>query len=126
MREFVQGETLLREDKLRVKQAFAAAREAAEEAGLELRLPRIGPRVAPAGASNCDWPWRGLYLSYQGYVMPCCMIGTPDRFSFGCALDAGGPLAVWEGQGYEAFRRQLLNGAPPEICRSCALYRGVF
>jgi MoaA/NifB/PqqE/SkfB family radical SAM enzyme len=74
MREFVAAETLLGEAPERVARAFAAARRAAEEAGVELRLPRLdGERRAraPRGARRCDWPWKGPYLSYDGRAMPC-------------------------------------------------------
>jgi radical SAM protein with 4Fe4S-binding SPASM domain len=128
MREFVEEETLLKEDPARVERYFGEARAAATELGVDLRLPRTDPRPHPHGTpgrKRCGWPWDGAYISYQGYSMPCCMISTPDRLNFGKITEQG-VEATWNGAQYEAFRAQLSSDDPPEVCRSCALYRGIF
>jgi hypothetical protein len=41
--------------------------------------------------------------------------------------DRGGFATMWHGEGYRGFRERLLTGDdPPEVCRGCSLYRGVF
>jgi radical SAM protein with 4Fe4S-binding SPASM domain len=128
MRDFVEEQTLLNEDPARVGHYFGEARAAARRLGVQLRLPRTRPREhAPGtpGPERCDWPWRGAYVSYQGYAMPCCMIATPDRMNFGSVNDR--PLdAIWNGEAYDAFRRQLASDGPPEICSSCSVYHRTF
>lgn len=106
---------------------FAEARAEAERLGIALRLPRTGgPRpLSTRGAARCDWPWRGPYISYRGEVMPCCMVGTPDRAQLG-SVARHGIDAVWNGADYRSFRQALESDAPPEVCRSCSIYRGVF
>jgi MoaA/NifB/PqqE/SkfB family radical SAM enzyme len=128
MREFVDAESLLGEDPERIARCFDAARAAAAGCGLALRLPRTRPKAHPPGTpgrQRCDWPWRGLYLSYDGQAMPCCMVATPDRMSFGSMADRG-VVAVWESGPYERFRGALESDVPPEICRSCSVYQGIF
>ncbi len=128
MRDFVQHETLLEEDPQRVEHYFGEARKVAETLGVELRLPRTRLRLHPAGTpgpKRCDWPWRGAYISYQGYSMPCCMVSTPDRINFG-KLSEQGADALWNGPSYQAFRDQLSSDEPPEVCRSCSIYSGTF
>jgi MoaA/NifB/PqqE/SkfB family radical SAM enzyme len=128
MREFVDTQTLLGEDPARVAHYFAAARAVAAEVGLELRLPRTVPRQHPPGTpgrQRCDWPWTGAYLSYEGLAMPCCMVATPDRVHFGNLAEQGA-AAVWNGGAYQAFRARLDSDNPPDVCQSCALYRGTF
>jgi radical SAM protein with 4Fe4S-binding SPASM domain len=128
MRNFVEEQTLLSEDAGRVERYFAEARQVAKERGVDLRLPRTRKRLhAPGtpGPDRCDWPWHGPYVSYQGLVMPCCMIATPDRLNFGDVTERGID-AIWNGAGYEGFRRQLASDEPPEICRSCSIYSGTF
>jgi radical SAM protein with 4Fe4S-binding SPASM domain len=128
MRQFVEEQTLLGEDAARVEDYFGAAREVARECGVELRLPRTRKRLHPPGTpgpDRCDWPWHGPYVSYQGLVMPCCMIATPDRLNFG-NMAGEGVEAVWNGAGYETFRRQLASDEPPDVCRSCSVYSGTF
>ncbi|MFP4441362.1 MAG: radical SAM protein [Chloroflexaceae bacterium] len=128
MREFVQAQTLLEEDPQRVTHYFDAARAVAREQDIRLRLPRVRPRPHPPGTpgpQRCDWPWRGAYISYQGYAMPCCMVSTPDRANFG-NMAASGVTEVWSSAEYQAFRERLDSDDPPEICRSCAIYTGIF
>ena len=128
MREFVEAQTLLNEDPLRIERYFGAARRAADKLGLELRLPRTRPRPHPPGTpgrKRCDWPWSGAYLSYEGLAMPCCMVATPDRINFGSMAERGA-REVWNSESYEAFRDQLDSDEPPDICRSCAVYNGTF
>jgi radical SAM protein with 4Fe4S-binding SPASM domain len=128
MRGFVDGETLLNEDPQRVEHFFALARDAAAEHGVKLRLPGVRPRAHSAsvdGRSRCDWPWRGTYLSFAGDAMPCCMVATPDRISFG-NMEQEGVVAVWNNEAYRHFRDRLASGEPPRVCRSCAVYTGTF
>lgn len=128
MRTFVEAQTLLTEDPQRIDRYFAEARATARELGVDLRLPRTRPRQHPPGTPGrmrCDWPWRGAYLSYQGYAMPCCMVATPDRVHFGNMAEHR-VEAIWSGDTYQAFRRQLDSDEPPEVCRSCSIYSGTF
>jgi radical SAM protein with 4Fe4S-binding SPASM domain len=128
MREFVEAQTLLNEDPVRIERYFGAARRAADELGLELRLPRTRPRPHPTGTpgrKRCDWPWSGAYVSYEGLAMPCCMVATPDRINFGSMAERG-VREIWNSEAYQAFRDQLDSDVPPEICRSCAVYNGTF
>jgi radical SAM protein with 4Fe4S-binding SPASM domain len=128
MRDFVDEQTLLHEDVRHVEATFAEAQDVAQSLGVDLRLPRPRPRVHPSGVSGrqrCDWPWRGAYISYDGHAMPCCMVSTPDRINFGVVGERGFQ-AIWNSPPYERFRDQLDSGKPPEVCRSCAVYTGMF
>jgi len=127
MRAFVEAETLLGEDPAKVERWFDAARTAASQLGVELRLPNLRPaaRHSDKRRPRCEWPWRGAYVSYAGLAMPCCMIGTPDRCNFGNMAEHG-VQAVWSSDPYERFRARLASDDPPSICRGCALYNGTF
>lgn len=128
MRQYVDEQTLLSEDLEMIDRHFEEARRTARELGIQLRLPRPRPRAHPAGTpgpDRCDWPWRGAYISYDGRAMPCCMIATPDRMNFG-NVGQSSVATVWNGPGYEAFRAKLDSDDPPEVCRSCSVYRGTF
>jgi len=125
MRDFIHDQTLDRVPHDVVAGAFAAARRAADETGVTLRLPALDGRTRALQRPRCDWPWRGAYVSYRGDAMPCCMVGTPDRVNFGNMLERG-VLDVWHGEDYDQFRETLLTDAPFPICRSCSLYRGTF
>ena len=128
MRDFVQEQTLLEEDPDRVAHFFGEARLVAEMLGVDLRLPRTQPRPHPPGTpgrKRCSWPWDQAYVSYQGLAMPCCMVSTPDRKNFGNMLDAGA-REIWNDPSFATFRDRLDSDDPPDLCRSCAVYNGIF
>jgi radical SAM protein with 4Fe4S-binding SPASM domain len=128
MREFVEDQSLFGLDPAPIEEQFAAAREEARKLGIELRLPRPQQEGFPAGtpgSKRCSWPWTGMYVSYQGFVMPCCMIATPDRANFGNLTEASA-AAVWQGNESRSFREQLDSDSPPAVCQSCSVYRGIF
>jgi len=64
-------------------------------------------------------------VTYNGYVMPCCMTSTPDRINFGRVQDSS-LAAIREGAAFTSFRDGLANGDPAPICRACAVYKGMF
>ena len=112
-----------------VERAYAAARAAAERGGVRLRLPALderAQRVEVGGvAVGCDWPWTGAYSTYDGTVLPCCMVMGAGRVELG-RLDAASFVDIWEGEDFRAFRRGLVEGDPHPVCRGCSLYRGRF
>lgn len=128
MRSFIDAESLLGEDPARVRDVFDVARNEAARLGMPLRLPNL-PLDRPVDplhqAGRCDWPWRSAYVSYDGQAMPCCMVATPDRISLGHMV-AEGVHTVWNNERFDAFRSALASDTPPEVCRSCAVYRGTF
>ncbi len=128
MRDYIAEQSLAQEEPARIERYFGEARQIAASLGLELRLPRTTPKRYPMGTrgrQRCDWPWTGAYISYEGYMMPCCMVATPDRVNFGKVTEHT-LASVWNGPEYTAFREQLDSDTPPEICRSCSLYWGTF
>jgi radical SAM protein with 4Fe4S-binding SPASM domain len=128
MRTFVTDQTLLYEDITHVEAVFDEATRLAETLEFPLRLPRARPKPYAEGTpghDRCDWPWHGAYVTYDGYVMPCCMVSTPDRVHMG-RLTEQSFEALWNGEGFRSFRRRLDGGPPPEVCDACSLYRGTF
>ena len=86
-----------------------------------LKAEESGPRAGP----GCDWPWRSAYVTHDARVQPCCMVMGSDRATLGEVPD-GGFAEVWTGDAYVDFRRGLAEGDPPDVCRGCSVYRGVF
>jgi len=107
--------------------AFAAARDAAADTGLTLRLPHLdaSPAVGVAGRPGCTWPWDAAYVTSRGVVQPCCMVMGDDRVALGDLAEQSFP-EVWYGEPYRAFRRRLAADDPPEVCVGCALYQRTF
>lgn len=130
IRSYVRDAQLTPADLPEAEAVFAQARERAQALGVTLHLPRLRPSTEPRRALRCDWPWQQLYITAAGELLPCCMVATADRASFGNALRADGQPALadtWHGVAAQAFRRALLDDdQAPRVCRSCALYHGTF
>jgi MoaA/NifB/PqqE/SkfB family radical SAM enzyme len=127
MRAFVARESLLNESPDKIVCSFEEARQTARQAGIALRLPSLDGRRnrdRPV-TGGCDWPWTGAYVNHQGIVMPCCMVSTPDRFSFG-SLEKIPFSEIWEGEAYGTFRKRLLSPDPPGVCLHCSVYNRTF
>lgn len=128
LHDYVNEQSLLYEEPQRIEHYFGQARELARELGIRLRIPRTQPRSYPPGTSGrdrCNWPWTSAYISFQGYAMPCCMAASPEQIHLG--LISGDNLEeIWNGEAYQRFREQLASNQPPEICRFCSIYNGVF
>jgi radical SAM protein with 4Fe4S-binding SPASM domain len=109
-----------------VRRAFQAARAAADEHGLLLRLPRLAPTpVRRDSGPGCTWPWDAAYVTSAGVVQPCCMVMGDDRIALG-RLDEQSFPEIWYGEPYREFRRRLAADQPPDVCRGCALYHRTF
>jgi putative metalloenzyme radical SAM/SPASM domain maturase len=128
---FVDMKKLLRADlgQLdRVKNVFAAAREAAEAAGIELRLTE----VTLGGERYCAFVEEGgAFVSWDGKVSPCYFLWHRYRcFASGWSqqveprvfgsLPEQDILAVWNDPAFRSFRGHVLDYDYPD-CSSCTL-----
>lgn len=115
------------DDEEAVARGFEAARTAAAECGLRLRLPRLVPEptARAEGTPGCTWPWDSAYVTSAGVVQPCCMVMGDDRAALG-RLDEQPFPAIWYGEPYRGFRRRLVGAEAPDVCRGCALYQRTF
>lgn len=123
LRRHVWQESLRPKDVPLANRIFATAESLARGAGLEIKLPSLRPK-AP-GRPACDWPWTGMYVTFNGETVPCCMIALPERVSVGNVFRSDA-MGVWEGPEMEAFRDSLLEGRPPDVCLACSVYRREF
>ena len=71
----------------------------------------------------CPWPWSSAFISSEGDVVPCCVIGNPEVLSFGNVLKEDA-LPIWTGEAYQSFRRAMKRGDIPPVCTGCYLDAG--
>lgn len=130
IRAYVNDAELRPEDLPHAESVFAQARALAAQFGMQLHLPRLSGRSAPPDSGpRCRWPWDQLYITAAGELLPCCMVATADRASFGRVFDGDSPHGLidrWHGDAARDFRRALDGGEAPHVCKSCALYDGRF
>jgi MoaA/NifB/PqqE/SkfB family radical SAM enzyme len=111
-----------------VRAIFDDARMLAAHLDVDLRLPAVEEprRTRAPGTPGCAWPWTSTYITHDALVQPCCMVMGADRAMLGEVREHGAFARIWSSEPYADFRTALLGDAPPEVCRGCSMYRGVF
>jgi radical SAM protein with 4Fe4S-binding SPASM domain len=102
-------------DEAAVEPAFTEAQRLAAEKGVKLALPSL-KRVY--NAPICEWPWRGTYVTWDGYVTPCCIMCYPEIYNLGNLFEED-LRDIWNGPAYQQLRAQLRSDDPPFFCRGC-------
>ena len=128
IRRFTEAEALWADAQPRMRAVFDLASDEAARRGVELRLPRLEQPVRaprPSGTPGCHWPSESAYVTHDGRVQPCCMVMGADRAFLGDTHEE--PFGtIWNGAAYAEFRGALETDEPPDVCRGCSLYRGLF
>lgn len=93
-----------------VKAVFNRAKPVAESLGVKILFEEEVVR--------CQWPWRGVYITWNGDITPCCMIVDPKSMPLGNVFRT--PLKLlWNSPAYRALRRSLLRRKPLPACAGC-------
>ncbi len=98
-----------------VKRSLTEARRFASNNGIALTLPAL-ERVY--NAPLCEWPWRGTYVTWDGYVTPCCIMCYPEIYNLGNLFEED-VQGIWNGTAYQQLRAQLRSDNPPSFCKGC-------
>ena len=112
--------------------AVAEALRRADELGVTLRgSGELGPAdlVDRRAAGEAPWrgcyrPWRLMYVTANGNVLPCCIApftGVPYRDIVLGNLARSTVADVWDGDAYRAWRTAMLAGEPPAACKGCGV-----
>jgi MoaA/NifB/PqqE/SkfB family radical SAM enzyme len=78
---------------------------------------------------QCGFPWKRNFVTYDGYLHPCCYTtqtgdrAAQNRRSFGNLLTQSYD-AIWNGEVYAGFRRKMQEGVLPLACQRCPKYVG--
>lgn len=113
--------------------AIAEATALAAELGVSLRgSGEVQPAEQIAGADGpnaprraCQRPWKLMYVTANGQVLPCCVApftSAPYSSIVLGHLNLQSLAEVWNGERYQRWRTALLsNDAPPAACLGCGV-----
>ncbi|MGH2587662.1 MAG: radical SAM/SPASM domain-containing protein [Dehalococcoidia bacterium] len=82
------------------------------------------PQPGDAPWRGCHRPWRLMYVTANGSVLPCCIApftATPYGQIVLGDLNQTSAAEVWDGDHYRAWRRAMLDGEPPAPCAGCGV-----
>jgi MoaA/NifB/PqqE/SkfB family radical SAM enzyme len=108
-----------------VRGKFQETLERARELGVLVKIELFDKLPV----QQCDFPWKRNFVTYDGYVHPCCYTTqTGDRSahnsrSFGNLLERSFG-EVWNDDLYSAFRKKMQAGILPYQCQHCPKYSG--
>jgi radical SAM protein with 4Fe4S-binding SPASM domain len=104
--------------------AFGATEMARSVEELSERFGVSATLHGPAGEySDCVWARAGCFITWDGYVTPCCQRPNPDEVRFGNVFERG-LEEIHGSRRYSAFREMLRGNRAPEECRGCSVYGG--
>ncbi len=70
--------------------------------------------------NSCLWPVTGIFITYDGYVTPCCIRMDPDVINFG-NIRKKPLIEILNGGKYNDYRKALLFRKPYSCCDFCPL-----
>ena len=82
------------------------------------------PRAGEVPWRGCYRPWRLMYITAHGTVLPCCMapfMAVPYASITLGDLGRQRVADVWDGAAYQDWRRRMLEGEPPDACAGCGV-----
>ena len=92
------------------------AKTYAEKKGGELSLL---PFQENPNFQDCPFPWEHPYITWNGYLVPCCGKPFPKLLNFGNVFETDDFMAVFNGEKIQEFRRQWQRNEAPRFCHNC-------
>lgn len=68
---------------------------------------------------NCMYAWHHQYITWDGYMVPCCSKPFPKEINFGNVFTDGGVMKVLNGNKYLAWRHLWQRNETPDFCSYC-------
>lgn len=73
---------------------------------------------SPASFKKCRFMWNYFYVTWDGFVPPCCAKPFPKEKNFGSAFSSK-LIEVLNAKDFQDFRKDWLDGINPEFCDKC-------
>lgn len=67
---------------------------------------------------KCHLPWNHFYVSWDGYMTPCCAKPFPKELNFGNVYETS-LMQCLNSKEYRQFRKMWYNNETPEFCQKC-------
>jgi len=67
---------------------------------------------------RCPFPWTHFYISWDGYMPPCCAKPFPKELNFG-NLNEKKVIEILNSKEYRDFRTMWFDNSPPKFCDKC-------
>ncbi len=95
--------------------ALKAAKKAAHHSGVEMSTFEFETKNE---FQKCLLPWGHFYVSWNGWMTPCCAKPFPKELNFGNVFHEG-LMTTLNSEAYQAFRQQWFKNETPDFCKKC-------
>lgn len=109
-----------------VRRQLAAARELGAQLGIRVGHSKRDPVIwgVKEAFVPCKYLWKMPYVSWDGYLLPCCARPFPGVFNFGQIVANGDRQAstfsdLWFSEPYSTMRRRVAKGMTGGLCDGC-------
>lgn len=68
---------------------------------------------------DCSFPWFHQFITWDGYMVPCCIKPFPKEHNFGNVFTDGGVMTVLNSPKYQAWRKLWQKNQTPKFCEQC-------
>lgn len=123
---------LLLRDPERVRSKLEEARKVGARLGVKVGHSKRDPHIWGAKDTflPCKYLWKMPYVTWDGFLVPCCARPFPGVFNWGNLLEAPEDGRVpfrelWFSESYNALRRKVAKGLDGSICDGCQHLRPV-
>ncbi|HQT92430.1 MAG TPA: SPASM domain-containing protein, partial [Candidatus Kryptobacter bacterium] len=70
------------------------------------------------GFRSCPSPWSNFYVTWDGYVVPCCVKPFPKELNFGNLNDSS-LMECLNAESFRSFRKMWYENKTPDFCGKC-------
>jgi MoaA/NifB/PqqE/SkfB family radical SAM enzyme len=102
------------------RRALDEARNAGDREGVIVGFDDI---TSPRSFSNCPFPWNHFYVTWDGFLVPCCAKPFPKVKQFG-NVSKSGLVECVNALEFQQFREMSKRGVTPEFCLRCHVVTG--
>ena len=109
-----------------VRRQLAAARELGAQLGMRVGHSKRDPMIwgVKKAFVPCKYLWKMPYVSWDGYLLPCCARPFPGVFNFGQIVATEDRQAstfsdLWFSEPYNTMRRRVAKGMTGGLCDGC-------
>jgi radical SAM protein with 4Fe4S-binding SPASM domain len=72
----------------------------------------------PPGFRKCPFPWNHFYITWDGFLVPCCAKPFPKELNFGNVFQSG-VMNCLNSRAFRDFRKMWYANETPSFCRKC-------
>lgn len=75
-------------------------------------------QLTPPGFRKCPFPWNHFYITWNGFLVPCCAKPFPRELNFGNVFQSG-VMNCLNSEAFRDFRAMWFKNQTPSFCNKC-------